>query len=190
MTFPHTWQAEILRTPPLIAPARAFTYPQNIPGEEDALARGALQALVRPRAGGPYLITCALGFTDPTLPTGLHPCPNPDHLCALAGGYAYLADTLSPDIPTLLPLKPVTALHPLLEHGLLLFLGFHTILAWGREGLAWQTGRLSFEGIRITGTTRTHLEGTGWDLITDREIPFTVDLATGRHTGSPFPHTS
>ena len=182
-SFPRPPPAETLTTPPLIAPARAFTYPQNIPGEEDALARGALQVLVRPSAGGSYLITCALGFTDPSLPTGLHPCPHPDHLCALAGGYAYLSDTLAPERPTLLPLKPVAAIHPLPQHDLLLFLGFHSILAWGREGLAWQTARLSFEGIKITAVTATHLEGTGWDLMTDREIPFTVDLATGRHTG-------
>src|SRR3954465_9881809 len=67
-TFPHTWTAEILKTPPLIAPAHQFTYPQQIPGEEDALARGALQLLIHPASGGSFLATCALGFTDPTMP--------------------------------------------------------------------------------------------------------------------------
>ncbi len=186
-TFERSWQAEVLTSPPLIAPARSFIYPQNIPGEEDALARGALQALIRPRTGAAYLITCALGFTDPALPTGLHPCPHPNHLCALAGGYAYLSDTLHPEIPTLLPLKPVVALHPLPAHNLLLLLGFDRIFAWGREGLAWQTARLTWEGLTITHATATHLEGQGWDLMTDKEVPFSVELATGRHTGSPFP---
>ena len=41
--FPQTWRADILQSAPLIAPARHFTYPQQIAGEEDALARGALQ---------------------------------------------------------------------------------------------------------------------------------------------------
>ncbi len=183
--FPQTWSAEVLSKPPLIAPARSYVYPQNIPGEEDALARGALNLLVRPRLGGAYLLTCALGFTDPAMPTGVHPCPHPDHLCALAGGYAYLADTTTPATCTLLPLKPVAqVLH---TPDLLLFVGFHTLLAWGREGLAWQTPRLSWEGLKITGTTPTHLEGLAWDLISDRELPFSVDLATGRHTGSAFP---
>jgi hypothetical protein len=185
--FPQSWCAEILRTPPLIAPARSFVYPQNIPGEEDALARGALHLLVRPAAGGSYLVTCALGFTDPALPTAIHPCPNPHHLCALAGGYAYLSDTTHPDTCTLLPLKPVAAVHPIPQAGLLLFLGFHTILAWGAEGFRWQTSRLTWEGLRLTGITPTHAQGLGWDLYTDREIPFTIDLANGHHTGSPFP---
>jgi hypothetical protein len=185
--FAQSWSAEILRTPPLIAPARAFVYPQNIPGEEDALARGALQLLVRPRTGGAYLATCALGFSDPSLPTAIHPCPNPDHLCALAGGYAYLSDTTQPETScTLLPLKPVTAVHPVPEANLILFAGSHTLLAWGSDGLRWQTAKLTWEGLRLTEVNATHAHGLGWDLYTDREIPFSVDLATGHHTGSPL----
>ena len=180
-TFPHNWTAEILKSPPLIAPARQFTYPQQIAGEEDALARGALQLLVRPADGGQFLATCALGFTDPTMPTGIHTCPNPDQLCAIAGGYAYIIDTLHPEHSTHIPLKPVVSIHPTVD--LLLFTGFHTILAWGSAGEAWHTQRLSWEGIRITGIEGDTLHGLGWNLITDQETPFTVDLRTGRHQG-------
>ncbi len=186
-SFSSTWSAAILNQPPLIAPSRSFIYPQNIPGEEDALARGALHVQIRPATGGSYLITCALGFTDPNLPTGIYPCPNPDHLLALAGGYAYLSDTLHPETCILLPLKPVTAIHPLPEQQLLIFLGFHSLLAWGAQGLLWQTARLTWEGLKITEATPAHLHGLAWDLMTDREVPFTVDLASGRHTGSAFP---
>src|SRR6184192_3898623 len=55
--FPHDWTVDILRTPPLIAPARQFTYPHQIAGEEDALARGSLQLLVHPMRGGTFLAT-------------------------------------------------------------------------------------------------------------------------------------
>jgi hypothetical protein len=180
---PESWTANLLRGAPLIAPARQFTWPQSIPGEEDALARGAVRVQVRPREGAPFLLTCALGFKEPSLPTGIYPCPHPDWICVLAGGYAYLADTLRPGEPTLLAIKPVAAVHH--ADGLLLFTGFHTMLAWGREGLAWQTASLSWEGIRITGVTSETAEGLGWDLLTDREIPFRVDLRDGTHTGGP-----
>jgi hypothetical protein len=89
---PESWTANLLRGAPLIAPARQFTWPQSIPGEEDALARGAVRVQVRPREGAPFLLTCALGFKEPSLPTGIYPCPHPDWICVLAGGYAYLAD--------------------------------------------------------------------------------------------------
>jgi protein-tyrosine phosphatase len=180
---PRTWTAEVLKAPPLIAPARQFTYPQQIVGEEDALARGAFQLLVHPASGGDFLATCALGFTDPTMPTGIFACPNPDELCAIAGGYAYIIDTLHPEHSTHIPLKPVVAARPLPEQNLLLFTGFHTLLAWGPHGEAWQTQRLSWEGINITKVEGDILHGTGWNLMTDREVPFAVDLRTGRHQG-------
>ena len=184
--FPRTWAAEILHQPPLIAPVRQFTYPQQIPGEEDSLARGALQLLVRPAAGGSFLATCALGFTDPSMPTGIFSTPRPAELCAIAGGYAYLIDTANPQHSTLLPQKPVTAIHALPQHDLLLFAGFQTLLAWGETGLAWQSQRLTWEGLQLTGIDGNILHGTGWNLITDRTAPFTLDLLTGQHQGGGF----
>ena len=185
-SFPANWRAEILKTPPLIAPARQFIYPQQIPGEEDALARGALQALIHPATGGTFLATFALGFNAPTLPTGIYACPNPDELCSVAGGYAYILDTADPARFTLLDMRPVVQVLPASEANLLLFAGHQNLAAWGSEGLAWQTARLSWEGLRITAVQPATLTGFGWDLHTDRELPFTVDLATGTHTGGAF----
>lgn len=184
--FPHHWTADILKSPPLIAPARQFTYPRQIAGEEDTLARGALQLMVRPAAGSLFLATCALGFTDPSVPTGIFSCPNPDELCAVAGGYAYIIDTAQPERSTHIPLKPVVEVLPIPSHQLLVFVGFHTLYAWCASGEAWQTSRLSWEGVCITGTEGDTLHGTGWNMLTDKEVPFTVDLHTGTHEGGGY----
>jgi hypothetical protein len=184
--FPHDWSAEVLKTPPLIAPARQFTYPQQIAGEEDALARGALQLMVKPASGGMFLATCALGFTDPAMPTGVFACPNPQEMCAVAGGYAYIIDTGQPDHCTHITLKPVVEVRMLVEQGLLLFVGFHSMVAWGRNGLVWESTRLSWEGIRVTTIEADVLHGTGWNLLTDREVNFSLDLHTGQHQGGGF----
>ena len=188
--FPHDWRAEVLAQPPLIAPARQFTYPRQVGGEEDALARGALLVLVHPTGGGTFLATCALGFTDSSMPSGVYACPDPSELCAVAGGYAYVLDTAAPDRSIHIPLKPVVEVLVLAAHSLLIFVGFHVIVAWGREGLAWETARLSWEGIRITGVVGGELHGFGWNLSTDREVEFAIDLRTGAHVGGAFgtPH--
>jgi hypothetical protein len=191
LEFPHDWRAEVLAKLPLIAPARQFTYPQRVAGEEDTLARGALLVEVHPAGGGSFLATCALGFTDSTMLTGIFACPNPNELCAVAGGYAYIFDTGSPERCTHIPLKPVAEVLVLAEHGLIVFAGFHSLLAWGREGLAWQTARLSWEGISMSGVRRAEdgsaaLYGFGWNLPSDKEVEFCVDLKTGAHTGGGF----
>jgi len=185
-SFSHTWSADVLNAPPLIAPARQYVFPRQIAGEEDALARGALQLLVRPSARGSFLATCALGFNDPTMPSGVYSCPNPDALCAVAGGYAYIINTLQPEQSTHLALRPVVEVRSLPANGLLLFVGFHYIVAWGTDGEAWQSARLSWEGVRITGVDGDTLTGTGWNMLTDREVTFTLDLRTGRHDGGGF----
>lgn len=184
--FSHNWRVEVLKAPPLIAPARQFIYPRQIAGEEDALARGALQLMVHPANGATFLATCALGFTSPAMPTGVFACPNPDELCAVAGGYAYVLDTTQPERSTHITLKPVVEVRDLLPQALLLFVGFHSIAAWGQDGLAWESARLSWEGVRITGIEDNMLHGVGWNLMTDREVAFSLDLRTGRHQGGGF----
>jgi hypothetical protein len=184
--FPRNWSVELLKTPPLIAPARQFIYPQQIAGEEDALARGALRLMVHPNGGDTFLATCALGFTDPTMPTSVFACPNPREMCAVAGGYAYVVDTAQPEHCTHISLKPVVEVRTLVPQGLLLFIGFHSLVAWGASAKAWETARLSWEGVRITSIDGNTLHGTGWNMLTDREVAFEVDLLTGHHQGGGF----
>ena len=187
LEFPPEWRAEVLAGPPLIAPARQFTYPRQVAGEEDALARGALLVEVHPAGGGTFLATCALGFSDPAMPSGVFGCPNPREMCAVAGGYAYIVDTASPERSTHVALKPVAEVLTLAAQRLLVFVGFHAMVAWGVGGMAWQTGRLSWEGVRVTGVEGDQLRGFGWDLMSDREVEFSVDLKTGAHSGGGFP---
>lgn len=184
--FPHSWRAEVLRTPPLIAPARQFVYPQNVPGEEDALSRGALLLDVRPAAGGSFLATCALGFRDPSLPSGVWACPAEDDLLAVAGGYGYRIDTRDPTRCEFLPLRPIAAVLASPDDGVLLLAGFHQVMALDAQGIRWQTGRLSWEGIALGEVRDGRLHGTGWDMFTDREMPFSVDLRTGEHEGGGY----
>jgi hypothetical protein len=177
LTFPHTWQARILPARPLILPPRHFVYPR----EAEEVERGALEIMIRAEAGTPeFLATCALGFQDPAVPTGIWSCPNPHELCAISGGYAYLIDTRAPERFTMLPYRPVLEVRPIGEMNLLLFVGHHAILGWGADGLAWESGKLSSEGITIVAIDDATLRGCGWDMITDKETEFALDLRSGQ----------
>lgn len=183
-SFSRHWEAEILAAPPLIAPARQYVYP----GAVEEVELGALQILLRTRPGAaPVMATFALGFAEPSLPFGIWNCPNPNQLCAVAGGYAYIVRADAPEEWLQVPYRPVVNVHTATEAGLLLFEGFHKLWALGPDGQAWETARLSWEGLRVARIVGENLEGYGWDLQTDREVPFAVDLKSGRHSGGVDP---
>ncbi len=175
LTFPHTWTVEILAERPLILPRRQFVYPK----QAEEVERGALEVLVRPANAEAFLATFALGFADPAVPTGVWSCPHHEWLCAVAGGYAYLVNTGDPEEFTQIEYRPVLEVRTLAEQKLLLFAGHNSLLAWDVDGRAWQTPRLSWEGVQITEIAGDKLRGLGWDLSTDRDVPFTIDLRSG-----------
>ena len=197
-SFAHNWKAEVLPARPAILPARHYVYPR----QAEEVERGALEVLIRPalyqgmtsvvpqnakRKEGalapdvniPFLATCALGFRDPAVPTGLWSTPNPEKICLVSGGYAYIVDTTAPEQFTMIPYRPVLEVRAAVEAGLLLFVGSYSILAWGRDGQAWESEKLSDEGVKITGIDGSVLRGLGWQMMTDKEIAFAIDLRSG-----------
>ena len=174
--FPHLWLAEILPARPVILPARHFVYPRNA----EEVERGALEVLVRPsQSAQPFLATCALGFRDPAVPTGLWSAPNPHEICAVSGGYAYMIDSTVPERFTMILYRPVLQVRPVVDAGLLLFVGHRGIFAWGAGGEAWESEKLSDEGVTLAAIEGNFLRGVGWDMRTDKETRFTLDLRSG-----------
>lgn len=79
----------------------------------------------------------------------------------------------------MIPYRPVLEIRPLVQEGLLLFVGHRSILAWKLDGQAWESVKLSDEGVTIAGIDGGVLRGTGWDMKTDRDRPFAIDLRNG-----------
>jgi hypothetical protein len=174
-SFAHHWQAEVLPARPAILPARHFVYPR----QAEEVERGALEVLIRPADGAPFMATCALGFRDAAVPTGLWSTPKPEEICAVSGGYAYIIDTAAPERFNMIPYRPVLRVLAAADAGWLLFVGHRTILAWGCDGQAWESEKLSDEGVTVSSVGGLVLRGAGWALMTDRETPFELDLRTG-----------
>jgi len=180
--FARDWHAEILAARPLILPQRHFTYPR----EAEEVERGALEVMVHPGAmagepaeAEPFLATCALGFADPLVPTGIWAAPNPREMCAISGGYAYVIDTMAPERFAMIPYRPVMEVRAAVAQQLLLFVGHRSILAWGVGGQAWESEKLSDEGLSLFMIEGDMLHGMGWQMLTDKETPFALDLRTG-----------
>ncbi|MGA2536154.1 MAG: hypothetical protein ABSF53_09075 [Terracidiphilus sp.] len=158
-----------------------FSRADIAPKSERALApEGSLAAHTAERSPTPeFLATCALGFRDPAVPTGIWSCPNPDEICAVSGGYAYVIDATDPSRFTMVPYRPVLQALSVPAEALLLFVSHHAILAWGVGGKEWQSEKLSDEGVSITSIENGQLHGQGWSMLTDKETPFSLELSTG-----------
>lgn len=183
-TFPRNYEARLLDTAPPVHPLeKLYHYPAEL---EEGDRTGAYVRVV-PVAGVAWSGFFALGFESPHVANSIFSCPDPDSVCVLAGGYAYLVKTSDPQQWFQIEQRPVTEVLALPDLGLLAFIGFTSITALGPSGIAWTTGRLSWEGVRVNKIADSVLEGQGWDAIMDREVPFTVDLKTGKHAGGATP---
>jgi len=183
--FPHTWQGKLLNGAPMIMPTRSFVFPMAVPGEEDALARGASWLEVKPASGGTFVAQCALGFAGKGVASGLWSTPNPDELLAVAGGYAYRIPANDPAATQLLPMRPVVSVHASPEANALVLIGFHDALVLTADN-AWQSPKLTWEGVTEVAVQGTTLTGKGWHMPSDKEYPFTLDLLTRELQGGGF----
>lgn len=129
----------------------------------------------------------ALGFDSGEVASGTYSCPDPDWLCVVAGGYGYIVDATSPDQWVQIEQRPIVQVRAEPELKLLIFVGFTSISCLGEANHLWTSERLSWEGISISNIEEEVLHGTGWDAITDKEVPFQLDLCTGKSTGGAKP---
>jgi hypothetical protein len=183
-TFPHNYEVKLLSAAPPVHPVeKVHHYPVEL---EEGDRTGAYVRVV-PRRGSPWSGFFALGFDSPQVVNAVCSCPDPDSLCAVVGGYAYVVKAADPALWFRVEQRPVVDLRALERQGLLLFTGFTSISALGRGGLQWTTGRLSWEGVSITGIADDKLTGLGWDAMSDKEVVFEVNLLTGKHAGGARP---
>ena len=182
--FPRNYEVKVLESYSLVSPLEKL---HHFPAVLDEGDRSGIYVRVTPSKAKMWVGFFAMGFESEHAARGLYSCPDPDSLCVVVGGYAYLVNTLDPEHWMQLEQRPVMDVRPVPEFKLLLFVGATTISAIGASGWLWTTGRLSWEGITISEITQNMLHGTGWDAIKDQEVPFEVDLTTGRHIGGTHP---
>lgn len=114
--------------------------------------------------------------------TGLFSTPDPSRLCVISQGTAYLVDAATRRFVLLALSDAVIAVTSLTDAGLLLLGTSWRVMAIGRDGPAWQTGRLAIDGLRLDETDGSRLVGVADpDSVEPRD--FVIDLVDGSHRG-------
>lgn len=183
-TFPREYELKVLESPPPVHPVEKL---YHFPVELEEGDRTGVHVRVAPKAGPAWFGFFASGFDSPHVMNAVSSCPDPGSFCLVAGGYAYVVKAADPAQWFRVEQRPVVELRTVTDQQLLLFEGFTSISAVGPKGVVWNSGRLSWEGLRVTDVRQAILRGFGWDALTDKEAIFELDLRTGRHTGGAAP---
>lgn len=185
--FPHNYQAGLMESYSLAHPAEKLHHFPAILEEGD---RTGIYLRVIPEGSEPWIGFFVQGFDSHEVARGVFSCPDPNWICVVASGYAYLADAANPERWLQIEQRPVVEVRAVPELKLLLFKGFTSITALGESQRLWTTEKLSWEGISISDIQGSCLRGMGWDAISDQEVSFEVDLLTGKSTGGARPGAS
>lgn len=183
-TFPRNYEIRVLESAPPVHPVEKL---HHYPVELEEGDRSGVYVRCGPKQGPAWVGFFALGFDSDQVVSAVCSSPDPDSFCTVIGGYAYVVKANDPAKWFRVDQRPVVDLRVLSQQGLLIFAGFTSITAVGSAGIAWTTERLSWEGLTITDIKGERLEGKGWDAMADKEVPFEVDLKTGKHTGGARP---
>jgi hypothetical protein len=183
-TFPRNYEVRMLEATPPVHPIEKL---HHYPVELEEGDRSGAYLRVTPQNGPAWVGFFALGFDSDQVVNQVCSTPDLEQFCLVVGGYAYLVKASDPAAWRRVEQRPVVDLRVLPQQGLVLFAGFTSITAVGSSGIVWTTERLTWEGLTITEIEGDRLLGHGWDALADKEVPFEVDLKTGKHTGGARP---
>jgi hypothetical protein len=114
--------------------------------------------------------------------SGLVTTPNPDGLCVLVRGTAYVVDATDRSYRGAVASAPVTAVAPVLPAGLLLLATPWQVIGIGPDGVMWQTKRVAIDGLRLDEADESRLFGVA-DPESAEPREFVIDLRSGTHEG-------
>jgi len=121
--------------------------------------------------------------------SGLYATPSESVLCIVTRGQGYWVPVCTPQTYEVIPSTPIKKVIAVPEAELMIFVDFVRLTAYNADGFAWQTDSLSWDGLKIVEVLRHEINGVAWDAPDNKEVPFSVDVKNGSHTGGSSPET-
>jgi hypothetical protein len=179
LSFPHSYEIQEIGEFPGTGKFRDPVIYFPPPAES---RMGGLWLQVKPASGKSWIGVFRFGYSSPPAFSRVVSSPDPDRLCVLANGAAYVVKSNDPERWEQIPIIPVLDVRQLPEAGLLVFSDFTHLAAYRNNKLAWPSARVCWDDLKIAKITSEVIEGVGYDPTNSitHERPFSVDLRTGR----------
>lgn len=184
-TFPRSYEVEEFGSLPGSGndgqSAIYFPKPKSRPEHDGLWLR------VYPSSGKPWTGVFAFGYSPTVGMSRVLSSPDPNRVCVISQGAAYIVNADSPEQWQQIPTLPVTDVRVVVDHGLLVFADFTHLAAYRSSGVAWESQRVCWDDLKIVSITRNSIEGVGSDPTNSRspEMRFAVDLESGRSLVAP-----
>lgn len=185
--FPARYELE--RIPAV--PQRQHEPQIHLPGRAIPDKRRSTAVRVVPARGEPWTAIFHKGpnAAPPAAPDQLIGWPDERSVGFVGGGAAYIVRTDSRLVTDLFDGDwPVTDVAVSADHGLVVLADFISLVAFGAEGIVWETPRLVWDDLEIVAITRDALIAKGFNAPggTTSYPEFQVDLRTGEARGAPY----
>jgi hypothetical protein len=138
--------------------------------------------LIRPASGKSWVGIFAFGYEEPPA-TSRIVTPDPDRVCIISPGAAYIVQADDPSTYQQIPVLPVLDVRSIPEHRLLVLADFTRMAAFGRNGILWTSPQVRWDELKILNVTAERIEGVGYDptnLGGSAQSHFAVETKTGR----------
>lgn len=183
-SFPHNYEASVLTSIPTDGTA-LYCFPGAI---ADGVVDGPIVQIVRGHENEqPWVGTFADGDLSPNALTGIFTHPNPEWVCVVARGEAYIVNVSDPSQHESVNVVPVMGIVPVPSAGILVLYDFTRLVAFGAKGVKWRTPRLSWDGLRDVSFNGEKIVGTAWDSPGNRWVSFAIDPLNGSFVGGASP---
>jgi hypothetical protein len=175
--FPHSYEIE--EVPELPGTGISDVPLFYFPNPKARQGHDGLWLCVRAASGKSWVGVFAFGYGSPPAISRVTSTSDPDVICVISRGAAYIVKADEPDSWKEIPVRPVLDVRLVLEHQLLIFAEFTRLTAYGRDGLVWRSPRLCWDHLRILGVTLDEIKGVGYDPTNACDSYFLVDIRTG-----------
>ncbi len=180
LAFPHSYAVEEFGELPGTG---ILPFPVvYIPPPKARPEHNGLWLKITPETGKSWIGVFAFGYSSPPAFSRVGGTLDPNRMCVVSNGAAYIVKADEPAVWEQVPIVPVLDVRSLPKHRLLVFSDFTRLAAYGINGLAWRSPRVCWDELKILKVTRDTIEGTGYDPTNSisSEMHFVVDVRTGR----------
>ena len=138
---------------------------------------------VTPPGGTSWVGIFAFGQLVKNGLSGLYPMPDQKQFCVVANGRGYIVDAGDHSRWEELMAQPITDVREILDKGMIIFANLTEITAYDSTGKKWTTKRLALEGFKIVDISSERIVGKYYDIRSEADNLFEVDLASGEVKG-------